>query len=550
MFSRLPVLFNQVRTTANSLPPFATTSLRLVIWALIAIGLIARLSPFIDPEGRLFWQYMTEDGYLMQTVARNMAIGLGMSTAEGTIPTNGVQPLATFCFAALHFLAGGDKFDGIVLVMLFSTVVAAAAALALFQVAARVFADLRHGRDLALLAAALWFAAPKILVHTMNGLETGLYYLAILLTLNYYLASLGDGAERCSWRQRLALGLLLGITFLARNDAVFFIGGLLLAHLMVGGSAGGGFGRRLVDCLIAGVVSLVVAMPWLVNNYLGFGSIVPISGLAESFGAHLGNNLGHIPANLFEAAFLFAPIPRSIDTSIPIIAATLVGVLVPVALFGFIVAGSSLQARRFFVAGVIFTLAISAYYGLFFGAAHFVRRYTSALSPFLWLATIASIYYLLHLLLASQSKIRLALMVVSAVFALDAAAFAASDFARGRTHMHIQVIEWIRAHVADSEWVGAVQTGTLGYFHDRTINLDGKVNPEALHAKLQHAGDVRDYVLDSKINFVADWAGVNGWIDGSSGVASHSRFSREFEIVVNDKQRNLGVMRRVQSAGQ
>ena len=52
---------------------------------------------------------MSEDGYLMQTVARNMAIGLGMSTAEGTIPTNGVQPLATFAYAGLHALAGGSN---------------------------------------------------------------------------------------------------------------------------------------------------------------------------------------------------------------------------------------------------------------------------------------------------------------------------------------------------------------------------------------------------------------------------------------------------------
>jgi hypothetical protein len=68
---------------------------------------VARLSPLFDPAGRLFWQFMSEDGYLMQTVARNMAIGLGMSTADGTMPTNGVQPLATFLFAALHALAGG-----------------------------------------------------------------------------------------------------------------------------------------------------------------------------------------------------------------------------------------------------------------------------------------------------------------------------------------------------------------------------------------------------------------------------------------------------------
>ncbi len=57
---------------------------------------------------------MTEDGYLMLTIARNMAIGLGMSVSEGTIHSNGVQPLATFLFTLPYLLTGGDKVAGLV----------------------------------------------------------------------------------------------------------------------------------------------------------------------------------------------------------------------------------------------------------------------------------------------------------------------------------------------------------------------------------------------------------------------------------------------------
>lgn len=112
---------------------------RLCVCALIVIGVGARLSPLADIDGRLFWQYMTEDGYLMQTVARNMAIGLGMSTAEGTIATNGVQPLATYLFAGLHFIAQGDKALAIVLITLVSTLIALAGAWLLARVANAVF---------------------------------------------------------------------------------------------------------------------------------------------------------------------------------------------------------------------------------------------------------------------------------------------------------------------------------------------------------------------------------------------------------------------------
>jgi hypothetical protein len=45
----------------------------------------------------------------MLTIARNIAEGHGMSTANGTIPTNGTQPLVTFILAGIFYLAGGDK---------------------------------------------------------------------------------------------------------------------------------------------------------------------------------------------------------------------------------------------------------------------------------------------------------------------------------------------------------------------------------------------------------------------------------------------------------
>ena len=79
---------------------------RICLWLLLATGLLSRLSPLLDIERRLYWLFLSEDGYLMQTIARNMAIGVGMSTAHGTMPTNGVQPLATFIYAGLHGLAG------------------------------------------------------------------------------------------------------------------------------------------------------------------------------------------------------------------------------------------------------------------------------------------------------------------------------------------------------------------------------------------------------------------------------------------------------------
>ena len=105
-------------------------------------------------------------------------------------------------------------------------------------------------------------------------------------------------------------------------------------------------------------------------------------------------------------------------------------------------------------------------------------------------------------------------------------------------HEHFQVVDWVDAHVAEDTWVGAVQTGTLGYWHDRTINLDGKVNPAAL-AALRAKGDVLDYVVDSPIQYLADWTGLAGWVD-----RGNARFSEAFEVLVDEPERNLSVLRR------
>jgi hypothetical protein len=82
----------------------------------------------------------------------------------------------------------------------------------------------------------------------------------------------------------------------------------------------------------------------------------------------------------------------------------------------------------------------------------------------------------------------------------------------------------------------AVQTGTLGYWHDRTINLDRKVNPHALRARIDE-GNVLAYVVDGPIACLTDWSGILSWTRREAG-----GFSDVFAPVVNDPVRNLGVL--------
>jgi hypothetical protein len=517
---------------------------RWVVLALILVGVVARLSPLTDPSARLFWQYMTEDGYLMQTIARNMAIGLGMTTAEGTIQTNGVQPLVTFLFSAMHWLAGGDKAWGVALVTMLSALFSMLGAYLLYRVMRQVFSNTTtlagQSSALAGLIAAAWFASPHIVPISMNGLETSLYHLAVLTVCGYYLGIASAPGVAMTWTQRAVLGLLLGVAFLSRNDAVFFIAAVLLVHLLYGGaSRHGGVGRRLVDCIVAGMLSVVVASPWLVYNYELFGSIVPISGTAQSHSAALGMNLKFIPSKIFEVFVPFLPLPNSLETKLPVIAVSILLPAVLLALFLRLAGTSADLARRFVLIGCVFGAGLCTYYGVFFGADWFLARYLSVLAVFFWPAA-ATVVFVLILSLFERVRWQsfAATLVLVAMLGLSAA-FAASAYAKGQSHMHRQVVDWVSENVPDSAWVGAPQTGTLGYFHDRTINLDGKVNPAALRVLLNE-GHILNYVAASEIDYIVDWVGMADW--PSLGLSP--AFEQQFEVIVRDPELNLAALRR------
>jgi hypothetical protein len=512
--------------------------LGLLAAGLVVVGTLSRLAPLADPGGRLLRQFMTEDGYLMQTVARNMAIGLGMSVSEGTIATNGVQPLATFVFSVLHLLSGGDKIGGIAGVTLFSALVSLVAAGLLYSLARKLLSGLADGRALALLVSALWFSSPAIVRHSMNGLETGLYFAIVLATLNVFLNFAERSPIRFTGKQMLALGVMFGLCFLARNDGAFFIAAVLLARFIISWPRTlRAWTDRAVEAIVPGLISMLIASPWLAYNYNLFGSVMPISGIAQSHGAQLGQNMAYVPALLLEYVGLIVAIPASVETKPLTIALAVAIVAAVLGLASWILWRQSAAARYVVATCAAFGVLLILFYGLFFGASYFMARYLSVLSPFLALAGIIVAHRLLVLLNQRVRGVLLTPALIAA--ALAVVALNALIYRGGMRHEHFQVVDWVEAHVPPQTWVGAVQTGTLGFFHDRTINLDGKVNPEALRARLDD-GDVISYVLASKIEYLVDWHGIAGWSRIQKGA-----FNRKFKLVLSDEAANLAVLKRV-----
>ncbi len=511
---------------------------RSLLWA-IGIAIVAaiayRLWPVAAGMPALAQFFVTEDGYLMLTVARNFAIGLGLSVSEGTIPTNGVQPLATFLYSIPYALTGGDKVAGLFGVHLIMAAAALAGLFAVRAFAARVMAAQDTAPVWPWMVAGLWFTGPLLVNHSMNALETGLYTVLVLLALLQFGRVLARGAAAGQGDLLLA-GFLFGLAFLGRVDAVFLIFAALavwiLHALTVQRLGPGAVARRLFG---PALVCLLVVAPWLVHNQLIFGSIVPISGTAQSMTAGLGQNLPRIPAILFEHALPMLPIPGTMQIQPAVTVAT--GVVASAILITFLVQcwrrGGTV--RLVVLTYLLFGVGLVAYYGLFFGAAHFLSRYLAPLAPLMICATVSVMLDLIRWLFPARAGVVLSGMGIAALL-LVAGLNARLLLPGVKDQGHFQVVGWVAENVPDEVWVGAVQTGTLGYWHDRTVNLDGKVNPEALTARREQ-GHVLDYVAASGIDYLADWHGIADWINREG-------FGASFELVVADPVANLGVLRR------
>ncbi len=508
------------------------TTFRLIVAALV-LGTVYRLWPVVAGTPALAQFFMTEDGYLMLTIARNMAIGLGMSVSDGTIASNGVQPLATVLFSVPYLLTGGDKVLGLAGVHLIAVAISLGG---LFAVRA-LARDLLRGQDDTPLwpwfVAALWFLGPLLLFHTMNGLETGLYTAMIAVTLVIFGQVLAKG-QGATFADRMILGAACGVTFLARNDGAFLVTAIFvvwgLRNLIVQRD---GILKVVADLTPPGVLSLIVAAPWLINNYVNFGSIVPVSGTAQALSGGFAKNADLLPAMLFENTFPMLPVPAALQV-MP--AFQFAAVLLVLGLVGVFVVQAWRRGgptRYVVVAFLLFSLIMCVYYGLYFGAGWFLSRYLAPLAPLTITAAVSVAIGLLRRIPQAATILGLASLVVCLVLLGRAATFSV------RPQGHFQVVDWVSTNVPAETWVGAVQTGTVGYWHDRTINLDGKVNPEALEAILTE-GHVLNYVLESPIEVLADWYGLLTWME--IGEREETGFPQAFTTVVGDPDVNLGVL--------
>ncbi len=531
------------RASSKGLGVHETSRVRTVFVAAglvaIAFALFVRVAPLIDGGARLQRQCVTEDGYLMLTIARNIAMGHGFSVMDGTVKTNGTQPLATVLYAAGYRIWNGDKYLGLYWVVGVQVLISLMTAGAIYCATATRFCKGKNAKSVAILAATLWFVSPTSILHSQNSLETGLCALMIVLSIWLYDVWRDRFDQALCLGHCIALGALLGVTFLARIDNCFLIAAILAVHL-VRGALRSRFKPAIAQSLIIGATSVVIATPWLWYNVSEFGHLVPVSGRAEMFGFGFGHNLIPSIVALVENVTVLLRVPGWAESHPALILSACALIMACVAMACRYRQRLSESYSPGVAALAVFVIALWGYYGLFFGMPTFLGRY---LFPIVTLSALILASVSVHFLERDGGERRRGLPVLVIGVALIACvALNGRIFRQGKTHLHFQTVDWVAENVQESTWVGAIQTGTLGYYHDRTVNLDGKVNPEAFAYRKEKR--IGEYVLLQNVEYIVDWASIAKWADWPE-------FSENYELFVDDEHRGprgLAVLKRKHSA--
>jgi len=471
--------------------------------------------------------YLCDDSFYAFKIARNIAAGVG-PTFDGIHLTNGFQPLYVFLLVPIYALSGSNLVLPIQAALSLSALFAALATVLFYFIAKRYVSRIAAG-----VAAVLWTFSPVVIKQSANGLETSLVTFLFSLSAYYYLTRIRSQAKPRG-SQFVVMGMLLGLTILARVDEILFLAALLLDYLCLlrRRRAAAGALRRVFLVILAAVVVLT---PWLAYEYAEFGKIEMDSGAATRFisvayAPFFNIKSGGISSpgfSFYEYQFLHSldvlkltpPLQafyRLLDkTAVAWNAdgvARLLGNLVLLLVLGAVLL-AFVRSKKFpeedgrselnFLL-VFSVLLVAAYSFYVFGFFFFIRYYYP-------------VYFVLALYLAifaegavaRLGRSRLSWLKASSagLAALYLIAFFGMSYKQAfkskPVYCFYGVADWVRNNTEEFEKVAAFQCGAIGYFSGRrVVNLDGKVNPEALAAL--KSGDLAGYLIKEKVDIVLD----------------------------------------------
>lgn len=435
---------------------------------------------------------LTEDGFYSLKIAWNLGTGEGV-TYNFNQPATGFQPLFVFVISFFAFLTstfGGNKIDFLRIVILLSGFTAVIITY-LFYV---LIKKLEKGIDtkiLFLVTILLVLFNFKLFLNLLNGLETGLYLLLMIISI-IQTKRIVEGNKNIF--QLILFGLILGLTILARNDFIL-IASIVILIL--------NFSKSITfkDSIVIISILFLTILPWLMFIYSVQGSFIPTSAYVQT--GFNSNELFYRIEQFFYSIFTYyIPFLHAGQTqSIVIyILAIALGVLLYKYKLMVIKKYFGLQVIKIWFIAII---VISVVYLFFASQPYFFFRYLSVhlviAIPFLALFITKQLSNRLH-----KFKIIMVFTLI-AIFVLNAGYY--FHYPKKVSGLALRP-DFIDKNNLSEEKIGMAQSGISGYFFDNIINLDGKVNGAALSAIKKNK--LYNYIMDEKITVLIEW---KEWFD-------------------------------------
>ena len=409
---------------------------------------------------------VVDDTFLYLQIVRNIA-DHGMVSFDGIHTTTGLQPLWAILLVPLAVVIE-DRVEFVRWVLLLSVFFNLAAGLVLVHLAAML-----GGRSSGLITACLWAGYMLAARPAMIGMESPL----LALVFSGFLVSL--------FRNRAAPAAVTGL-FLTRTDALLFAP---LASVFQGRQA----------LLRTAALSLLLVSPYLAFSLVTSGQLMPISGSVKMWWA------GQDPHTLQDIASRLVNVARRIAHQV----IPLRGLGVWTVLFAVVLAipvaieatRLSETARRFFLA-------------LFACAALHVLAFVVLLGRIgtvQWYFVPEYVVVCLFIgVVLGRTKPRLVAggVAVLLLFQMVQSHRRITEPRPGVYRARYELALEIGRTLPSDAVIGAWNSGQLGYFTPQTVvNLDGLANDARYFTFLRDGGDVRDYLEEEGVEYIADYNG-------------------------------------------
>jgi hypothetical protein len=489
---------------------------------------------FLPQNSVLSW-FTTDDAFYYFVTAKNISLGLG-STFDGIALTNGYHPLWLLICVPIFALTRVNLYLPLRLIILLQYALIGISGILLYRLMRK-----RVSVYAAYFTVTLWLFLPALHLNIMiGGVESTLNGLMIVAVLTAIDWARGTDAGTPDLNRRLfILGLLSGLTVLARLDNVFFIafvGLWLFFRLALPSLTRRGLLRdfvvRFKPLLLFAAPILVLVGAYLFWNQLVFGSIMPISGAVKHWwGIISGDPYGTPPGSLqqlyletfastnhnqvpFWLLYSFGqsiatPLNRTLTAiGLPALVKT-VGILAVVGAIALLDSAFAMRAINglSMIPLLLGALAQVAYYKLGGGVAS--RYWYWVQEDLLFVLFVGVIVgVLLHLL----ARHRRGKFIVKFTLALSIFAILFSNINYLRRNYltrdsskpdYLQYTEFLEHNTERGAIIGIVASGSTAYFiRERTIvNLDGLINGYEYFRALQSDRAV-DYLKEIGVDYL------------------------------------------------